>query len=322
MLISNQETFQKYIAVNNGFSFENVSIFIAQMEEKHLKPLLGKDLYEALKADYQNASAEAKHLKLLEKAQAPLANFAMLQYLPIGNMQISDAGFRNLVGTDGEYRPIAKWQYEDLKATIRKTAYAGLEGLLDFLEENHADYPLWDYTDQRAYFLNSAKAFNEYCHINDSRLIYLKMLPEMRRQEGIIAKQISPEQFKVLKDIHQDAGTSFTAIQAEAVEKLCTAIAKHSFAESIGVLPVQIEGGTLGIFHNQFMADFSPLSMPDADLKSGWKRKLQEDGDEALADAIALMEENLPSFPEYEANAYTPPDEAHRPDDSRGFIMM
>ena len=309
MIFKTIEEFKQYISVNSSFDFLNVQSAIASIERKTLKPLLGAALYQKLNDDYNASNGDAAHLKLLDMCRYAVANLAFHRIIPIMSVQISNSGIRVASSNDGSMRPAPKWQIEKIQKSTLENGYDHLENLLEFLEENMADYPDWDYVGNHVYFINSAVEFNEYCFINSSRLIYLRMLPQMRKVERRVSNHIGKDQFGAFKAIIAGKDTDFSAAQQPVIDFIREAIANLSFADSIKSLPVLMEGNQVSIFNNQFISDFDPKVMPDADVLGWMRRQHQESGESALKNAIDSMVADLDSFPEYRDNVYEEPTE-------------
>ncbi|MGB0521429.1 MAG: DUF6712 family protein [Flammeovirgaceae bacterium] len=308
MLFNTIEEFQQYIPVNKSFRLDRLTTFITQVEEAFIKPILGKALFDRLQAAYALSATDPLHLALLAKVQLPIAFLAWHRYVPFGQVQFSDAGFRNAQGDD--FRSASKWQIEKIEAGSLNDGYTFLEQLLQFLEENALDYPDWDYADNHQFLISNAKAFNQEVFINESRLIFLKMLPQMKRIERHIRSQISKAQFNDLKAKVADPTTHWTDLEAELLEYIQNAVAHLTYAASIRSLPLEVDGKQLTIFNNQFLSDFDPKVQPDVDLLAYLERQHREQGEESLQAAIYLMHMNIDDFPLYrDSNCYTPPEE-------------
>jgi hypothetical protein len=320
MLFKTLDEFQPFIPANQGFTFENLETFIFKAEQKQIRPILGKVLFDKLQTDYDAGSSDVKHLALLERVRYALASLAFHKYMPWAVVQLSDSGIRVPVGDN--YRPATEKQILRLMDSTLEDGYDNLEWLVSFLMENTADYALWDFENSNQYFLNSADDFNAHCHIGESRLIYLKMLPQMKRVERIVSNHISKQQFAVFKAIIADKDTDFSEEQEPVVYLLKTAVANLTFSHSIQTLPVAISGKEISIFNNQFMTDYAPGIAPDANLSKHMQQKHETAGYEALKLATDLMEADLASFPQYEDNCYVAPEEAVDLDEhSESFFM-
>ena len=150
--------------------------------EEHVIRILGKEQFEELD-DYHNFSDEevVELDALLPYAQRPTVNFAYFLGLSMLNVSIGENGIA--VISNSNLAPASKQRTDELKADLEKAAYDALESLLEFLEENIDDYPLWEASDayvyQYEFLITSARRFDELLRIDRSRLTFLKWRPTM-----------------------------------------------------------------------------------------------------------------------------------------------
>lgn len=171
--------------------------------EEHVIRILGKDQFEELD-DYHNFSDEAvvELDALLPYAQRPTVNFAFFLGLSMLNVSIGENGIA--VISNSNLAPASKQRTDELKSDLEKAAYDALESLLEFLEENIDDYPLWEASDayayQYAFLITSARRFDELLRINRSRLTFLNWRPTMADVEFLqIHPRVSKEFCEELK---------------------------------------------------------------------------------------------------------------------------
>ena len=322
MLFRSIEEFQEYIPVNKAFTLKLIAKYLVQAEQEYIKPVLGAALYTQLKANFVADVTDERHLALLHQVRLITSSLAFHRYLPFNTVQFSDSGAR--VVQDENYRSASKWQIEKIEDSTEQDGFDFIEELILFLEENRADYPNWDFANTRQYFIVSATAFNEEVYINNSRLLYLKLLPQLKRVERQVRSRISKNLFNDLKGKQLDTDYQWTEWESELMEYLRTAIANLTFAGAVRTLPVEIEGKRLSIFNNQFISDFDPKVQPDADVLGYMVRQHQEQGEESLQSAIYFMEMNIEEFPLYrDSECYTAPeDEQERDIEDSGFFIL
>lgn len=189
-LIRTIEQFCAHVRVQvDSFQLENLEPDLRVAERRHLRQVLGAALYNELSAlsndDVQaalddSASATGGLLRLVHEA---LANLGLLEYLPINQLQINDAGVYVIAGGS---RPF-QWQIDQLKASLRAKGYNALESVLEYLEAHLADFPAWATSpaavQAREQLLASAAEFTRHYDIAGSRLTYQALLATLRKVE-------------------------------------------------------------------------------------------------------------------------------------------
>jgi hypothetical protein len=203
------EQFGARVRVNVGTtSLDNIQPDLRLVETQHLRPLLGPALYNDLQA-LSDADVEALldpaspdvRSELLRLVQLAAANLALVEYLPLLQVYISDAGV-TLPGGKTAFQ----WQINDLKASFRRKGYNALEEVLEYLD-THAEAPelaAWRTSTaavaSHQFFLATAREFSEHYAIAGSRLTYLALLPTLRKVERFdLAPVLGPALYAELK---------------------------------------------------------------------------------------------------------------------------
>lgn len=202
--------FCAHVRVNvSGTDLENLAPDLRLVETQRLRPLLGPALYNDLQALSDNAIEELLdpastdvRSELLRLVQLAAANLALVEYLPLLQVLISDAGV-NLMGGKTAFQ----WQIKDLQASFRRKGYNALEEVLEYLDA-HIDAPelaSWGTSTAAVathqYLLATARQFSEHYAIADSRLTYLALLPTLRKVERFdLAPVLGPALYAELKE--------------------------------------------------------------------------------------------------------------------------
>lgn len=189
MLFKTIDDLQKVLPFTANFEFDKLSPFIERAERELLIPFIGQAQYDELNDAY---TAEADEndlypalLKLLKYARQPVAHGAFLLYIPFGNLNIGKSGFSVTETTDTKIA--SQWRIEDMKSESRASYFSGIESMLIMMEIDDDQYPEWigcnEYSIYKEGFINTAIAFQEYVDINQSRMIFTKVKPTMKRLE-------------------------------------------------------------------------------------------------------------------------------------------
>jgi len=158
--------------------------------------ILGKAQWEALinwYADCQLPTEDCPLSKLLHFVRIPLANFAYMIALQKGIVSFGESGLVEI--SSQNFEPASINKIDIAKKAFASSAYNALEDLIEFLEENVADYPLWQqseaYSYQRKFFINNAKEFNHTVFSNISRRDYLDMRQYIFQAEQSFIKPVT-----------------------------------------------------------------------------------------------------------------------------------
>lgn len=182
------EEIRQYLPVNSSITFASLQPYIESAERKYLKPVLGVDQYDELCAYYADPSVwpdieripkthEDWLSKLLLLVQKALINLAFHDGFSILSVNIGDSGaFRQ---ESENQKPLFQYQEENLKNTFRSDGFNGLDTILEFLEENIENFPIFSassaYTVFKSKFIRTAKEYSGIYNIFNSRLVFLHL---------------------------------------------------------------------------------------------------------------------------------------------------
>lgn len=180
-LVSSIDTFKENVVVSYNFTLETILPFIKKQERKHIKPVIGSDLYTAWTTIAPTTGNLKEVFTLLQEASS---NLAMLSYSKVAIVSITQAGF--LIATGQDSTPAEWWQIRDLRRSLLETGLEALDEALLIMEENQEEFPQWvsssGYTFFKELFTQHTTTFNRYYTIN-SRLAFLKLRPHLLKVE-------------------------------------------------------------------------------------------------------------------------------------------
>jgi hypothetical protein len=253
-LINTIEEIRAYVSVNVSNSIEIIMPDIISAE-KYIKAALGIDQYNNLNDAYNatNPNLTNDQQLLLEKVQPALANLAYATFITIGQLDISDAGFRIIVGES--HKTAFKWQIDDVKQYFLDKGFEAIDELLTFLEGNKTAYPLWTSSDAysltREHFINSAAVFTKLYPIKGSRRTFLALLPILKKVEELtIEPAISTPLYEELKA--QILTNAVTVDNQKLLRLLQPAVAHLAIARAIPELGLEL--GEDAVFVREYIS--------------------------------------------------------------------
>lgn len=107
----------------------------------HIKPIIGKELYDDLNTKFNTGTPSANELLLIKNIQLPLAAFTLLDDLAFLHTTITDSGIRT--SSTDTLQAAHRWEYLELKEALINYATDGIELLLQYLYENKDLWALW-----------------------------------------------------------------------------------------------------------------------------------------------------------------------------------
>lgn len=207
-----------YIAVSNALTFRTVHTALQNAFGLFIRPLVGDNVVAKLQEIYDavldiseiKEDTDSKDIKLLYYAQR--ANAFLAFWYDYDEMQvlIADSGVKRQE-SDNVKMPY-KYQELSLKNGFKQKGFDALDSLIAFLELNLTDYPDYKESDNYTQTLDSivrnAKEVNEYHEINNSRLVYLRLKPNIKIiEDTLIAPRIGYSLYEDLKNALKEETT-------------------------------------------------------------------------------------------------------------------
>ena len=206
---------QSYLPVTGTFKIENVLPFVNDAQEKYMRKYLGAKLLGELDAFVESGTVPvwtgiAVNLvtsylnKLLPYAQNAVTAFAFNLATPMLDVKITDSGFA-VISNNSTLVPASAERVRKFRESIEETGYSRVETMLQYLEENKASYPTWAESDactlSSRNLVNSTEVFDAILDINQSRLTFQKLRPELDNVEVLqIEPVISAEYAEILRE--------------------------------------------------------------------------------------------------------------------------
>jgi hypothetical protein len=274
---------------STGTLLENLEPDLRVAERRHLRPVLGAALYNELSALSNDgvqaalddsASATGGLLRLVHEA---LANLGLLEYLPLNQLQINDAG---VYVTAGGSRPF-QWQIDQLKASLRGKGYNALESVLEYLEAHLLDFPAWATSpaavQAREQLLASAAEFTRHYDIAGSRLTYQALLATLRKVERFELEPVLSFEYLAELKAQLVAGTLSADNQVVLERFLRPALAHLVVAAAIPEVGLTFNGSAVEL--NIFRPDDANGKEADASLDQLLSLKMSK----ARADGLVFL---------------------------------
>lgn len=296
-LIKNIDELKAHIPFTMGMDMKNMNSFIELAELQFLIPEIGQAAYDDLHQKYSDNNATGDHLILLKLCQRAVAYYATLLYIPVGQLQISDAGIR--IAVDEHFKQAFDWQVENLEESCRNAADACIENVLAFLELKKGTFTAWAgstaFTIYKELFVNSAELFNQLAGVTVPRRIFRRLIPQIRKaQENQVYATISKELYDEIKT-QWSAGTVSNK-NKELMNLIQPAIANIAVAKSVSSLTIRLNELGISVGTNSIMKQ-SIRQPADENARSHFQREKMEDGMEYITKLNEYLYANADTYP-------------------------
>jgi hypothetical protein len=323
MLLKTLTEFQAYVAVDfnvntglpPGFVLE-----LAETEASLIAPLLSEPLCAWLQAAYDSPDFDATALTpvagLLRAVQAPLARLAASSGITTHQVKIDGTGL-HIVSTD-KIKTAFQWQSRELQALHQRRGYAGLDALVQWLEDHRTDSPeleAWAASPagrrHRRELFTSATAFQEYENIGSSWLVFEALRPIRRRLQALELRGVLGDEF--LQELLDQVATRTLTSENENLlrSRVYPALASLTIAHAVPTMTLRLTASGIDL----------ALQRPDdgnaKEGEGGLSELLRQLGQDALAVGeryLRQLSDHLDSRASptafatyYHSPAYTPP---------------
>jgi hypothetical protein len=224
--------------IYKSINFDNLKSYIG-MSERDVRKTIGKEVFDVAQAhydseNYQLAEPDEDHPEytildeLIQRIQYPVAVHAYRRYVPSSDLSHSDKG-RQIYVSEQE-KPAFEWQIEKDNENLLRLANDGTDMLLEFLNDNMdlvittsdlSDPPVitetpvipWKNSDaykaSRELLINTVEEFEQIFMIGGSRLLFISLLPIMRRiQDNEIRACFTQDKFAEIRTQIQENNLS------------------------------------------------------------------------------------------------------------------
>lgn len=274
---------------------------IEAAEEKHIIPIIGKELYDELHEAYVGETLTEAQTQLLQRIRKPLAAYAYYDDLALQHAMITDAGVRR---TTTDNMPSAyRWEFEGVKEALLEKATAGIETLLSFLDINANSFTKWKQSEQYKFrqkqLIKTAMDFSAQYKLHQPNRTFSSLLSLMGDVELMY---IYPT---IGKAFYMDliADTTLNDQQKEVLILLKKAMANLTIYHAFEKLTVRMTayGPTI---YDRYQDRLETDSQPTTDLMAFAMKSALRDGQSYLSKAKDYLNRNATAdiFPLYFAS--------------------
>lgn len=310
MIFANVSQVKDFVPISDNFNFEDLQpIIINTSEPDLLVEIIGQELFDDLNTKVKNAEGAitGKSIELLRRCRNLVAAHALLNYIPLGRVTITNGGV--IVTLTDTIRSASEGQVYDLKNQLTLMVSRGIESLYKYLEDNKSDFALWTassaYTLLKSNFINTSTQFNQYISINSNRLLFNKLRPVMTDVEDLYIKNILGETFYLALKAQIKAGTT-TVNNTKLLAFINRAVAFGTMAEAVNHLDLQItpEGFQLS-YVTTTLGEKKEKTPADVLRLQNFQKRSEETRDSMLAKLKEFLDTNNTDYPDYPYEAVT-----------------
>lgn len=194
---------KKYVKVSSALSFERIEASLRSAYIAYIIPLVGETMSSYIISIYNEGSSKEYEKTMLEYCQNAVANLAFYSDFDTLSISITDAGIHR---TDNEeFKSLYKYQDTNLRESFRNKGFNALDSLLRFLDDYADDIEYWKesetYSKIQNSIIRSTSEVNDVYYINNSRILFLRLLPHFDFvSETILQQKIGTKAYQYIID--------------------------------------------------------------------------------------------------------------------------
>lgn len=303
MLLKNSEDLRAFVPFTVATSFPLMDTYFERAVTDYVRPALGPEGWADVKAKYDANTTDAKYKELIRLLQGAIAWYGTRLYIPVGQLQISDAGVR--INVNDEFKQAFEWQIDNLDESCANAADSYLEAALAYLEQEKATFTAWStsttYSESRQFFVNSATMLNDLAGVSLPRRIFRKVIPELRKiQFSDVYNAMGKDQYLELRT--QWLAGNVTPNNKELLNFIQPAMAMLGIAKAVSSLTIEFSDLGITSSTNTILKQ-KIRQAADADMRSFFIREKQKDGMDYIAQLINYLYDNVDTYPLYKASS-------------------
>lgn len=202
---NSEEGFRKFISASKALSFDTMLVPLSQAWQMFIVPLTGEALAARLTGLYalDMADRTKEEQVLLEKAQNALANLALYYSFEELNVRLTDQGHQRQETEN--FKGLYKYQKDDMRRSYKVKGFNALDSMLEYVDCRVDVFPEWKessaYTRRQKMVVRSASEVNDVVFINNSYIVYLRMVPIINRiVDTVLPSKLGAKLFKAFMD--------------------------------------------------------------------------------------------------------------------------
>lgn len=289
--------------------------YIRLVEGSKMVYELGAPFFAALGARY-NATNPNPALTDSEKTaisllQNSIAHLALVQGMPSLLVSLSGSGL--LQKTTGDKKGIYQWQKIDFENSHLEAGYASLEALLEHLWSKRAENQFLTWKDSEAekrsvdLVINTAKDFNQYYPIGNSRRTFESLKSSIRTAESTVLKPLLGN--GLYAELKQQISTfAVSEKNAKILGFVKGIVANTAIQRAIGLLTFRVtsEGLMVTTITGSGSDSFKQQTTPTPEMIRDTKAIAQQAVDNYVSDLLEYLYMHLSDYPLFiESDYYT-----------------
>ena len=182
--------------VDSDFSMAQILPYLSKAT-REIHYWVGKSNYDQAVAKYENEDLEDTFLNLLRYT---IALGAFREFAPLQDLSFTTNG--RVFRADDHLKPAFEWMIDKSDDAMERSYYASIDEILTFIIETDGYETSPNVQKVTELFVNSLSIFQDFVNINNSYLLFYKLVPSLRSAENQLIKPRVNAKFVEYKENH------------------------------------------------------------------------------------------------------------------------
>lgn len=293
--------FKRFVSdLNRNYNWDDLKGKVDMYTLMHVTPFISLAEFTPLQSRYLSDTSTAADLAILPYLQPAIAYYTYLHMLTTERVKLSQMGVTENRSDDGTVNPASGYAINDAKIEAAYTADYFMDQLLEYMEMNKADYPLWAassaYTQIKECFVSSTQVLNRYVKATNSRRTFMAIRSELLFIQENRVKPILGETFYSTLLTEFQAGT-VTANNQKVIERILPYQSKAAFLEAVPNHQIDYVDGGLQV--KSFLDQTIKKTEAREEAIARLMRTFASHAEELRTNLISFLDDNANDYPDY-----------------------
>lgn len=297
MLIRDIDEIRNFLPVSTASNVKSIVGLIPMVEAKYIIPEIGKEFYLELQEQYDDNTFNSDEFeKVHELIQRAITYYVYYLYIPVGQLHISDAGFR--IAVDDHFKTAFDHQIDRLEDSFLDAGDMSMDMVMDYLEENKGTFTTWAsssaFTQFKERFISTTAMLNNELSINISRRKFKKLKKELRKvEQEYILSTVGAELYDQLHT--QSSSNTISSENKKLMEYIYPACASIAMANGAVALMLTVDDMGVSTTTNSIMKQ--RIKQPANDnVLANFINKLKQDGKDEVKKLQQFLYDNADAY--------------------------
>jgi len=245
-IFSDIDQLTEFVNISQNSDIKDYQPSMRLVQSKWIKPIIGKQMLNDLIEKSKTDDFTIEERSFLHSVRFPAAILTQYHSVGSGNVTLTKGGFS--VPKSEQIAPASQFRINQYKDELEVNAQAALSDLLEWLQQNGQNFPLyWDSDERKSNmgtFIKDAKVFNFFTSLDVDHFIFRNLRYLIARTEDtVIENCLCKDLYDHMRTVLQ-AGDDLEEYK-DLISPISEVIVNFVIADAINELGISIQGSRI-----------------------------------------------------------------------------